>query len=88
MNTIFELNQYSVAGAFVGLLIGLFDVAFASRFIYPSVRMRHETAKANGRRSMSPAAVMGLFQFLGYIVLPIAGIVIANIVFNSNAQAS
>jgi hypothetical protein len=85
---VFEINQYSLIGAFAGLLIGLIDVAFASRFIYPSARMRHETAKMNGRRSMAPSTLMGLFQVFGYIVLPIAGYVVANIIFNQSAQVS
>ena len=84
----FEINQYSILGALIGLFIGLIDVAFASKFIYPSARMRYEKAKAYGRHAMAPGTLMGLFQVLGYIVLPVAGFVVANIVFNSGAQAS
>ena len=84
----FEVNQYSLLGALAGLLIGLVDVAAASRFLYPSMRIRHESAKANGRRTVKPNTVIGLLQFVGYIVMPIAGYVIANIAFNPNATMS
>ncbi|MGI9484041.1 MAG: hypothetical protein ACR2OR_16960 [Hyphomicrobiales bacterium] len=86
MGNVFELNQYSLLGAVAGLLIGIIDVAVASRFIYPAVRMRYETAKAHGRKGLSPSAMMSFLQITGYIVFPIIGIVIANLMFNTQAQ--
>ncbi|MGI9371330.1 MAG: hypothetical protein ACR2OJ_02450 [Hyphomicrobiales bacterium] len=75
------MNQYSLIGAFAGLVIGFLDVAFASRFLYPSLRMRYERAKAYGKRTIAPSTIMGCVQIIGYIILPIAGYVVANLMF-------
>ena len=49
--------MYNLFGALVFLVIGIIDVMFMQRMVYPQMRRRHEAAKVTGSQGQGPGAV-------------------------------
>jgi hypothetical protein len=67
------------AGLLVGLLflvVGLLELALASRFLYPVLRQRHELAKLTQTQGIKPTTVMALIRFQSLVLLPILGVIL------------
>ncbi len=76
---IYDLNPVSILGMFGGMLLGLTVVGFISRFAHAGLRNRYEQAKANGHKVMSPAMVMIIAKLFAFLILPVLGLVIFNV---------
>ncbi|MEM8648102.1 MAG: hypothetical protein AAGF86_17385 [Pseudomonadota bacterium] len=81
-----QINAFSVLGIFVGLLVGLAGVACLSKFAYPSLRLRHEEAKANGLKAAKPGTVLAVAKLVAFFVLPALGLVVANILSGAGSS--
>ena len=86
MPSVLQINALSLMGIFAGLLIGLAGVACISRFAYPSLRQRHEEAKANGLKAAKPTTVLALAKLVAFFVLPALGLVIANVLAGTGSS--
>jgi hypothetical protein len=64
---------YNLFGALVFLVIGLIDIMFIQRMVYPQMRRRHEEAKVTGSQGRDPALFMNGIRFFSLIVLPVLG---------------
>ena len=64
---------YNVFGALVFLVIGLIDIMFIQRMVYPQMRQRYEEAKVTGSQGRDPALFMNGIRFFSLIVLPVLG---------------
>ncbi len=52
--------MYNLFGALVFLVIGIIDVMFMQRMVYPQMRRRHEAAKVTGSQGRDPALWRGI----------------------------
>ena len=86
MPPMLQINALSVLGIFAGLLVGLAGVACISKFAYPSLRQRHEEAKANGMKAAKPSTVLALAKLVAFFVLPALGLVVANILSGAGSS--
>ena len=64
---------YNLFGALVFLVIGLIDIMFIQRMVYPQMRKRYEEAKVTGSQGRDPALFMNGIRFFSLIVLPVVG---------------
>ena len=64
---------YNLFGALVFLVIGLIDIMFVQRMVYPQIRQRYEEAKVTGSQGRDPALFMNGIRFFSLIVLPVLG---------------
>ncbi len=64
---------YNLFGALVFLVIGLIDVMFMQRMVYPPMRRRHEEAKVTGSQGRDPALFMNGIRFFSLVLLPVVG---------------
>ena len=64
---------YNLFGALVFLVIGLIDIMFVQRMVYPQMRQRYEEAKVTGSQGRDPALFMNGIRFFSLIVLPVLG---------------
>ena len=60
-------------GALVFLVIGLVDIMFIQRMVYPQMRRRYEEAKVTGSQGRDPALFMNGIRFFSLVVLPVVG---------------
>ena len=60
MPSVLQINEVSILGIFAGLLVGLAGVACISKFAYPSLRQRHEEAKAHGTKAAKPTIAVAI----------------------------
>ena len=65
--------MYNLFGALVFLVIGLIDIMFIQRMVYPQMRRRYEEAKVTGSQGRDPALFMNGIRFFSLIVLPVLG---------------
>ncbi len=61
-------------GALVFLAIGIAELAFVNRSIYPALRWRHEKAKTTQTQGIRPSTVIALVKVQSLILLPFAGL--------------
>jgi hypothetical protein len=64
---------YNLFGALVFLVIGLIDIMFVQRMVYPQMRQHYEEAKVTGSQGRDPALFMNGIRFFSLIVLPVLG---------------
>ena len=64
---------YNVFGALVFLVIGLVDIMFIQRMVYPPMRRRYEEAKVTGTQGRDPALFMNGIRFFSLVLLPVVG---------------
>ena len=69
---------YNVFGALVFLVIGLIDIMFIQRMVYPPMRRRYEEAKVTGSQGRDPALFMNGIRFFSLIVLPVVGFMLGD----------
>ena len=67
-----------IAGALLFLAIGIAELAFVNRSVYPSLRWRYEKAKTTQTQGLSPAAIMALVKVQSLILLPLIGFMLGN----------
>ena len=69
---------YNVFGALVFLVIGLIDIMFIQRMVYPQMRRRYEEAKVTGSQGRDPALFMNGIRFFSLVVLPVVGFMLGD----------
>ncbi len=69
---------YNLFGALVFLVIGLVDIMFIQRMVYPQMRRRYEEAKVTGSQGRDPALFMNGIRFFSLIVLPVVGFMLGD----------
>ena len=67
------MNFVGLLGGLLFLVIGIAELAVASRFLYPALRQRHEMAKLNQSQGIKPATIMALIRFQSLVLLPVLG---------------
>ena len=65
-------------GAVVFLAIGIAELAFVNRSVYPSLRWRYEKAKVTQQQGLAPSTIMALVKVQSLILLPLIGLVIGD----------
>ena len=70
--------MYNLLGALVFLVIGLIDIMFIQRMVYPQMRRRHEEAKVTGTQGRDPALFMNGIRFFSLILLPVVGFMLGD----------
>ena len=65
-------------GALLFLAIGIAELAFVNRSVYPSLRWRYEKAKTTQSHGLAPSTIMALVKVQSLILLPLAGLVLGN----------
>jgi hypothetical protein len=65
--------MYNLFGALVFLVIGLVDIMFIQRMVYPQMRRRYEEAKVTGSQGRDPALFMNGIRFFSLVLLPVVG---------------
>ena len=63
-----------LVGALLFLAIGIAELAFVNRSVYPSLRWRYEKAKTTQSQGIKPTTVMALFKIQSLILLPVIGL--------------
>ena len=69
---------YNVFGALVFLVIGLVDIMFIQRMVYPQMRRRYEEAKVTGSQGRDPALFMNGIRFFSLVLLPVVGFMLGD----------
>ena len=64
--------------ALLFLVIGIAELAFVNRSVYPSLRWRYEKAKVTQQQGMAPATIMALVKVQSLILLPLIGLLIGD----------
>jgi hypothetical protein len=64
------VSMYSLAGLFIGLLLGILGLAAFQRFLYPLMRLAHEKAKLTATQGVDPSAYVLLVRILALLILP------------------
>jgi hypothetical protein len=70
--------MYNLLGALAFLVIGLIDIMFIQRMVYPQMRQRYEEAKVTGSQGRDPALFMNAIRFFSLIVLPVLGFMLGD----------
>ena len=70
--------MYNLFGALVFLVIGIIDVMFMQRMVYPQMRRRHEEAKVTGSQGRDPALFMNGIRFFSLVLLPVLGFMLGD----------
>ena len=70
--------MYNLFGALVFLVIGLIDIMFIQRMVYPQMRRRYEEAKVTGTQGRDPALFMNGIRFFSLILLPVVGFMLGD----------
>lgn len=70
--------MYNLFGALVFLVIGLVDIMFIQRMVYPQMRRRFEEAKVTGTQGRDPALFMNGIRFFSLILLPVVGFMLGD----------
>ena len=65
--------MYNLFGALVFLVIGLIDLMFIQRMVYPQMRRRYEEAKVTGSQGRDPALFMNGVRLFSLVLLPVLG---------------
>jgi len=65
-------------GALVFLVIGIAELAFVNRSVYPALRWRYEKAKVTQQQGLAPSTIMALVKVQSLILLPFIGLVIGD----------
>lgn len=65
-------------GALVFLVIGLAELAFVNRSVYPALRWRYEKAKVTQQQGLAPSTIMALVKVQSLILLPLIGLLIGD----------
>jgi hypothetical protein len=68
-----SITPISILVGLAAALVGLIEVVFLDRLIYPAVRRGHERKKVTGTQRTDPAMVMQFIKFQGLVVLPVLG---------------
>jgi hypothetical protein len=70
--------MYNLFGALVFLVIGLVDIMFIQRMVYPQMRKRYEEAKVTGSQGRDPALFMNGIRFFSLVLLPVVGFMLGD----------
>jgi hypothetical protein len=76
MGALMELNQYSLLGALIFLILGIFEVMVLQRVLYPSLRWRYEKAKTTQSQGADPNRIMTLLRIQSLIFMPVLGLLL------------
>jgi hypothetical protein len=74
MGALMELNPYSLLGALIFLILGIFELIVVQRALYPSLRWRYEKAKTTQSQGMDPNRIMSLLRIQSLIFMPVLGL--------------
>ena len=72
------MSFVGLLGALVFLAIGMAELAFVNRSVYPSLRWRYEKAKVTQQQGLAPSTIMALVKVQSLILLPLIGLVIGD----------
>ena len=72
------MSFVGLLGALVFLAIGIAELAFVNRSVYPSLRWRYEKAKVTQQQGLAPSTIMALVKVQSLILLPLIGLVIGD----------
>ncbi len=61
-------------GALLFTAIGIAELAFVNRSVYPSLRWRYEKAKTTQSQGLRPSTIMALVKVQSLILLPLIGL--------------
>jgi hypothetical protein len=61
-------------GALLFMAIGIAELAFVNRSVYPSLRWRYEKAKTTQSQGLAPTTIMALVKVQSLILLPLIGL--------------
>jgi hypothetical protein len=70
--------MYNLFGALVFLVIGLVDIMFIQRMVYPQMRKRYEEAKVTGSQGRDPGLFMNGIRFFSLVLLPVVGFMLGD----------
>jgi hypothetical protein len=70
--------MYNLIGALVFLVIGLVDIMFIQRMVYPPMRRRYEEAKVTGTQGRDPTLFMNGVRFFSLVLLPVVGFLLGD----------
>jgi membrane protein YdbS with pleckstrin-like domain len=70
------LSSYSLLGALIFLVLGIVELVFIRRAIYPALRWRYEVAKTTQSQGLDPARVMSLVRFQSLVLMPLLGLML------------
>jgi len=70
--------MYNLFGALVFLVIGLIDIMFIQRMVYPQMRRRYEEDKVTGSQGRDPALFMNGIRFFSLVLLPVVGFMLGD----------
>ncbi len=76
-------SLYSVAGLLIMMGLGLIVLGIYQRWLYPTMRRRHEKAKVTGSHGRDPADIRLVFKSLALLVLPTLGFLYGDTVLTS-----
>jgi hypothetical protein len=65
-------------GALLFLAIGIAELAFVNRSVYPSLRWRYERAKTTQTQGLAPSTIMALVKVQSLILLPVIGLILGD----------
>ena len=65
-------------GALLFLALGIAELAFVNRSVYPSLRWHYEKAKTTQTQGLAPATIMALVKVQSLILLPLIGLVLGD----------
>jgi hypothetical protein len=65
-------------GALLFLAIGIAELAFVNRSVYPSLRWRYEKAKTTQSQGVRPSTIMALVKVQSLILLPLIGLILGD----------
>ena len=72
------MSFVGLIGALLFLAIGIAELAFVNRSVYPSLRWRYEKAKITQTHGLAPSTIMALVKVQSLILLPLAGLMLGN----------
>ena len=70
------LNEYSLLGALIFLILGIAELIVLQRSVYPSLRWRYEQAKTTQTQGIDPARIMTLLRIQSLVFMPVLGLLL------------
>jgi hypothetical protein len=74
MGAVMELNAYSLLGALIFLILGIFELIVIQRLVYPALRWRYEEAKVTQTQGTDPSRILFLLRVQSLVFMPVIGL--------------
>ncbi len=68
-----EFSQFSLLGAFIMLVLGVFEYAVLQRMLYLPMRQRYERAKVTAEHKLDPDMFWMMMKLSSFVAFPIIG---------------